>query len=197
MNYYNKILEIAKNNNGYVTTKEVVNNRINRMFLTNMVRNGNLVRASRGYYVLQDCIEDEYFKISSKSKYVRFSLSTALYLHNLSNRTPLIFNITLPNDYSGVLQKEKNVVITFVNKEILELGVEEMKSPFGTKIKVYNVEKTICDIIKNKKKMDAEIFSNALKEYVKSNNKDLKKLMKYAKVLNIEKKVREFMEVLL
>ena len=142
-------------------------------------------------------IEDEYYKISSKSKNARFSGATALYLHNLSDRNPLVYNITLPSDYSGVLQKDKNVIISFVSRDILDLGVIEITSPFGMKIKVYDIERTICDIIKNKNKMDAEIFSKALKDYAKSKNKNLSKLTKYANAMNIEKKVSEYMEVLL
>jgi len=197
MDFYDKILKIVEKNNGYVTTKEVVENGINKIFLTNMVRNGTLVRISRGYYGLPNYIEDEYYKIASKSKNARFSMATALYLHNLSDRTPLVYNVTLPFGYSGVLQKEKNVILNFVKRELLDLGVIEMTSPFGMKIKVYDVERTICDIIKSKNKMDAEIFSKALKEYAKSKNKNLSKLTKYAKAMNIEKKVSEYMEVLL
>ncbi len=197
MNFYDKILKLIEKNNGYVTTKEVVENGINKIFLTNMVRNGKLVRISKGYYGLPDYIEDEYYKISSKSKNARFSLATALYLHNLSDRTPLVYNITLPFGYNGALQKEKKVILNFVNRKILDLGMIEMTSPFGMKIKVYDVERTICDIIKSKNKMDAEIFSKALKEYAKSKNKNLSKLTKYAKAMNIEKKVSEYMEVLL
>jgi predicted transcriptional regulator of viral defense system len=197
MDFYDKILKIVEKNNGYVTTKEVVKNGINKTFLTNMVKNGTLVRISRGYYGLPNYIEDEYYKIASKSKNARFSMATALYLHNLSDRTPLVYNITLPFGYSGVLQKEKNVILNFVKRELLDLGVIEITSPFGMKIKVYDIERTICDIIKNKNKMDAEIFSKALKDYAKSKNKNLSKLTKYAKALNIEKKVSEYMEVLL
>lgn len=197
MNFYDKILKIIEKNNGYVTTSEVVKNGINKIFLTNMVRNGKLVRISRGYYGLPNYIEDDYYKLASKSKNARYSMATALYLHNLSDRTPLIYNITLPFGYNGALQKEKNVVLNFVNRKILDLGMMEMTSPFGMKIKVYDIERTICDIIKNKNKMDAEIFSKALKEYAKSKNKNLNKLMKYAKAMNIEKKVSEYMEVLL
>lgn len=197
MDFYDKILKIVEKNNGYVTTKEVVENGINKIFLTNMVRNGTLVRISRGYYGLPNYIEDEYYKVASKSKNARFSMATALYLHNLSDRTPLVYNVTLPFGYSGVLQKEKNVILNFVKREILDLGVIEMTSPFGMKIKVYDIERTICDIIKNKNKMDAEIFSKALKDYAKSRNKNLSKLTKYAKAMNIEKKVSEYMEVLL
>ena len=197
MNYNDKILKIVERNNGYVTTKEIVKNGIERKFLTNMVKNGTLIRIARGYYGLPNYIEDEYYKIASKSKNARFSMATALYLHNLSDRNPLVYNVTLPYGYSGVLQKEKNVILNFVKKELLDLGVIELDSPFGMKIKVYDVERTICDIIKNKKKMDAEIFSRALKEYAKSKNKNLSKLTKYAKKMNIEKKVSGYMEVLL
>ncbi len=197
MNFYDKILKIIEKNNGYVTTKEVEEKGINRRFLTNMVKNDVLVRISRGYYGLPNYIEDEYYKIASKSKNARFSLSTALYLHNLSDRSPLVYNITLPYGYNGALQKEKSVILNFVKRELLDLGVEEMVSPFGMKIKVYDVERTICDIIKNKNKMDAEIFSKALKDYAKSDTKNLHKLTKYARVMGIEKKVREYMEVLL
>lgn len=197
MDFYDKILKIVEKNNGYVTTKEIVKNGINKTFLTNMVKNGTLVRISRGYYGLPNYIEDEYYKIASKSKNARFSMATALYLHNLSDRTPLVYNVTLPFGYSGVLQKEKNVILNFVKRELLDLGAIEMTSPFGMKIQVYDVERTICDIIKNKNKMDAEIFSKALKDYAKSRNKNLSKLTKYAKAMNIEKKVSEYMEVLL
>ena len=197
MDFYDKILKIVEKNNGYVTTKEVVANGINKTFLTNLVKNGTLVRISRGYYGLPNYIEDEYYKIASKSQNARFSMATALYLHNLSDRTPLVFNVTLPFGYSGVLQKEKKVILNFVKRELLDLGVIEMTSPFGMKIKVYDIERTICDIIKNKNKIDAEIFSKALKDYAKSRKKNLSKLTKYAKSLNIEKKVSEYMEVLL
>lgn len=197
MNFYDKILMIVSKNNGYVTTKEIVANKINKIFLTNMVKNGQLVRISRGYYGLPSYIEDEYYKIASKSKNAIFSMATALYLHDLSDRTPLIYNVTVPYGYSGSLQKEKNVVLNFVKRDLLNLGVEEMISPFGMKIKVYDIERTICDIIKNKNKMDTEIFSTALKEYARNKNKNLSKLNKYAKVMNIESKIKTYMEILL
>ncbi len=194
---YDKILNIVDKNNGYITTKEVVDNGIDKKFLSIMVKKGVLTRISKGYYGLPNYIEDEYYKIASKSKNAIFSMTTALYLHNLSDRTPLIYNITLPNDYSGILQKDKNVIINYINRNILDLGVIEIASPFGMKIKVYDIERTICDIIKNRNKIDGEIFGKALKDYARSKNKNLIKLEKYAKIMKIEKKVNEYMEVLL
>lgn len=197
MNFYEKILKIVNKNGGYITTKELVNNNINKKFLTNMVRDCKLIRISRGYYGLPSYIQDDYYILQSKSQNAVFSLLTALYFHDLSERVPLIYNITLPYGYSGALQKEKNVSLNFVKKELLNLGVIEMTSPFGMKIKVYDVERTICDIIKNKNKIDVEIFSKALKRYATKKDKNINKLMKYANKMNIEQKVAEYMEVLL
>ncbi len=195
MNNYDKIMEIVKKNKGYITTKEVVKNNINRCFLTKLVKKDILIRLDRGYYGLNNYIEDIYFKIQLKSKNVRFSNVTALYLHDLVNRVPLVFNVTLPSGYSGSLQKEKDVCINYTKKEILDLGVEEIYSPFGMKIKVYNMERTICDIIKNK--IDSELFTEALKNYAKRKDKNLNRLMEYAKKMNIVKKIRTYIEVLI
>ena len=197
MNYYDSILKIIEKNKGYVTTSEIVASGIERKFLTNMVSKGVLVRISRGYYGLPNYIEDTYYEIASKSKNVRFSLTTALYLHNLTDCNPLIYSVTLPHGYGGSLQKEKNLMLNFVKREILDLGTIEMNSPFGMTIKVYDIERTICDIIKNKNKIDTEIFSKALKEYAKSKEKNLNKLAEYAKAMKIERKVNEYMEILL
>lgn len=154
-------------------------------------------RISRGYYELVDYNVDEYYKIISTSEKAVFSMNTALYLHNLSDRTPLVFDITVPYYYGGSLRKNKKVNLYFVKSSILNLGKIEVISPFGMKIKVYDKERTICDIVKNKKNMDMEIFSKAIKNYIRSDDKKLNKLMKYAKELKIENKIREYMEVIL
>ena len=64
------------------------------------------------------------------------------------------------------------------------------------KIKCYDMERTICDMIKDRNHVDKEIYIKALKQYVKRKDKDMLKLMKYAKQLNIEKEVAEIMQVI-
>ena len=192
-----KILQMAYNNNGYLMTKQVKNAGINTMELTRLVKQNKLERISRGYYALVNIFCDDYYKYQLKSKNCVFSHTTALYLYDLSDRTPLYFDMTVPVGYNGSLRQDKNVVLHYVKREFLDLGLTTIESPFGMKIRVYDMERTICDIIKARNHMDKEIFSKALWQYSKMKNKDLLKLMKYAKKLNIEKKVTEYMEVLL
>lgn len=192
-----KILQLVQKNDGYITTKEVVENNLNKMALKRLCDGGKLERISTGYYTLHNMINDDYYKIISKSKNAIFSYTTALFLHDLSDRTPLYFDITVPRGYGGQLQEIKTVSLHYVDKSVLNLGMKIIKSPFGMDIKCYDVERTICDIIKDKKNMDKEIYSKALKWYAERKDKDLLKLAKYSKKLNIEKEVVEIMQVIL
>lgn len=192
-----KILQLVQKNDGYITTKEVVENNLNKMALKRLCDGGMLERISTGYYTLHNMINDNYYKIISKSKNAIFSYTTALFLHDLSDRTPLYFDITVPRGYGGQLQEIKTVSLHYVDKSVLNLGMKIIKSPFGMDIKCYDVERTICDIIKDKKNMDKEIYSKALKWYAERKDKDLLKLAKYSKKLNIEKEVVEIMQVIL
>ena len=186
-----KIMKIANENNGYITTKQVRDANIKTIELTRLVEQNKLERITRGYYAITNSFCDDYYKYQLKSENCIFSHSTALYFYDLSDRTPLYFDMTVPVGYSGGLSKNKNIVLHYVKKDFLELGLTTIESPFGMKLRVYDLERTICDIVKYRKHMDKEIFTTALKRYSKLKEKDLLKLMKYAKKLNIDKKVIE------
>lgn len=84
----------------------------------------------------------------------------------------------------------------YLKKENYNLGIKEIVLNDDTKIKIYDLEKTICDIIRDKNKIDNQILNTALKEYMKLKDKNLILLYKYAKNYRIEKIVRNYMEVL-
>lgn len=197
MNYKGRIIELANKGNGYISTKEIVKNNIPKIYLTQLIDEKKIVRITRGLYMLPDCFEDEYYKFQMTNKNAIFSLETALYLHGFSDRIPTIYYITVPSNYGGNLLKEKNVKLFYVKNELLKMGLMELDSPMGMKIKVYDIERTICDIVKFKNKVDSEIFSKALKQYVHSKNKNMNNLIFYARQLNVEQEVRKYMEVML
>ena len=197
MSDLNKILELTKKNGGYITTKEITSQNLNKMALKRLCDKNFLKRISTGHYSLPNMINDDYYKIISKSKNAIFSYTTALFLHNLSDRTPLYFDITVPRGYGGSLQNIDTVSLHYVDISLLTLGLEIIKSPLGREIKCYNMERTICDIIKDKKNIDKEIYTKALKWYAERKDKDLLKLAIYSKKLKIEKEVAEIMQVIL
>lgn len=192
-----KILKLLEENEDYITREIVIKNDIAPYFLSLMVKDKQLIRISRGVYRSYNDSQDVFYEHLSKSKYARYSHATALYFLGFSDRTPIHFDITVKSGYGGSLQKEKDISLYYVKKSLIDLGLIELQSPFGTPIKTYNLERTICDIVRDKNKMDVEIFTKAIKQYAKYKQKDMVKLMDYARRFKIERKLRDYLEVLI
>ena len=128
-------------------------------------------------------------------KYIYSGLS-ALYLHHLTDKIPIDLYVTCPRGYHPYRKNLIALSVTYIsNNALYNLGITETKTMFGNLIKVYDKERTICDLIKYRDNYDGETFVKAMKTYVKGNI-DQRKLFRYAKVMKIEKKVFEILEVM-
>lgn len=184
--------------NSFITNKEAEKLGYSRQVLSKLAQNGNLERLKRGVYLTKNSVIDDFVLISSNSNRVIFSHHTALFLHNLSDRAPGVFNISVPQGYNASRLKKRfpNIIVHYINKERFEIGKAFIKTPLGNKVAIYDVERTICDMIIDRDRIDKQIFTNGIISYFKSSNKDLKKLLKYSKLLKIEDQIRKYMEVL-
>ncbi len=78
----------------------------------------------------------------------------------------------MPYNYGESLLKNKNVLLRYVDNNIFELGIANINTVNNLTVQCYDLERTICDIIKDKNCMDKEIYAKALKEYAKSKDKN-------------------------
>ena len=194
MNYENKILNLF--NNGFLRNKDLVDNNIPSVYLTRLVNNNVIERVSRGLYVRTNSLPDDLVILQNKSKNAIYSNMTALYLYGFSDRLPIKYDITVNSGYNGSLQEVDNVNLFYTKKELLNLGEIVYRLDSGNLIKVYDLERTICDVIKNKNRLDQELVNKALRKYFYSKEKNTLKLYEYAKKMKIYKKVRSVFEVL-
>lgn len=192
-----KIFEILKKNNGVITTAEVTAAGISRGSLKHLVDTGIIERAARGVYQLADVWDDEMYHLQVRYKKGIFSGETALYLHDLTDRTPMRFQMTFPNSYNLTNVKSENLKCNRVIKELYAMGVVEIKTPTGNLVRAYNMERSLCDILRTQSDTDIQIVSDAFKRYIKRNDKNIPLLSEYAKKLRVEAKLRSYLEVLL
>ena len=199
MNKINKeLIEFASEHNGVITSRDVTHIGIPRVYLTRMVESGELKRVQPGIYVLPDTILDEFAEIHYRCPKAVYSHGTALFLHDLSDRTPLKHTVTLPSSYNAThLSNVENLEIKKSIPVIYAAGITTIASPNGFIVPVYNIEKTICDVVRNKDNMDYQVVTDALKLFSKRPVKNLTRLMQYAKLLRIESVIRTYFEVLL
>ena len=76
------------------------------------------------------------------------------------------------------------------------LGVCQTETASGMKVKVYDVERTLCDCLKNIDRLDRDLVLTALKRYIKGGDRDSAKLLEYATALKIRDMVYRYLEVL-
>jgi hypothetical protein len=86
--------------------------------------------------------------------------------------------------------------IFYASKEIHSLGVEKSVSPFGCEVKCYNLERTLCDIIKNNRSIDQETRNKSIKEIIRSGQVNYEKLLTYAKALKCSRQINLILDLL-
>lgn len=198
MNELDSMKELVRQD-GFLYTKDVVNAGIRKEVLKRFLDEGSLIREARGVYSFSDSFSDEFVLLQIKCKKGILSYGTALYLHGMSDRFPSMISLTVPKSYNVYyLQTElPHVKFHRVKPKWWDIGIMEMTSPQGGLIRVYNKERCICDLLRDRKNTDPQIFSQAVKEYFSLQNYDMIRLMEYAGYFRLEGKIREYMEILL
>jgi predicted transcriptional regulator of viral defense system len=196
MNQKELILEIAKQNNGIVLTKQVNKAGIGRWALKAVVEDKKLISVQRGVYAIEGSYVDDFFLLQQKYAKGIYSHETALYLHGFSNRAPIQIVMTFKQGTSTARMKEDNVRPVVVSKEF-DLGIIEIERSGGTAVRVYDVERTLIDLVKPKYDADLEQLMPAFRRYAVSSSKDVNQLYRYAMVFGVEDKIRNYMGVLL
>lgn len=192
-----KLENLIHKQKGYITTQDAKREGIHREYLTMLVQEEKLVRTMSGVYQSPHVLEDLFYAYQKKKSRMIYSHETALYLHGYIDRDPIFFSATFPTGYNTTQIKQTNLIKYTIKSSLFELGKITIKSPLGNDIIVYDKERTICDIIRSRNKMDKQSFNDGLKHYIRDQSKDLIKLMNYAKTMGIENILRNFMELLL
>jgi len=187
---------LETSSDGIITAEQVTTAGLHRSVLRELVENGELYRFGRGLYVLSSVWEDDFYLLQRRYGRGIYSHDTALYLLGYSDRTPAKYTMTFLKGYNSPSLKRENINIKRVVPENYSFGIISLKSPCGNPIRVYDLERTLCDILRGSGS-DIQIVGAAMKKYAASKEKDIHKLMQYADQLHVKPKVLRYMEVLL
>ena len=190
---YNEI----KCNNNMITTARVEELGFSRALLTEYVKQGLLERSRHGIYTLSDEVHDDMYTLMLRSKKIIFSHETALFLNGLSERTPFIHTVTIPSNAVLSNSLKSECICYYIKPELHDVGMILKKNTLGNQVRCYNVERTICDIMRSRNRVDEETVISTIKNYVAYEQKDLNRLAVYAKQFRVSEKLKRYLEVLL
>lgn len=192
-----QIIQIAKDNNGVVTTSNLAEHGIYRGNLTKLVEDGRLERSARGVYILPEVWGDDFINLQARYKKGIFSKETALFLWDLTDRTPNKYDMTFPDNYNLSNPKKEGVKCSRVKQEWYWDGIMLIVTPGGNEVKAYGMERTLCDILRARSGVDAGVVAEAFKRYSKRQDRNIPLLSEYARRFKVEEKVRTYLEVLI
>ena len=188
-----ELKKFLDNNYGYIATKDFETIGISKTVIPELLNKKIIRKVAYGLYIDNNLIEDEFFILQKRFSNIIFSYNTACYLLNLSDRAPYKIDVTTIN-HNNI---SEDLEIHYVPKDKFDIGIIEIESPYGNPIKIYNAERCICDILKNKNSVDIELYNKIIKNYFKKKNRNLVKLEEYSKLFNIHEKFENIMEVLI
>lgn len=197
MNINSDIYEKIKENNNMITTSQVTSLGYSRALLTKYVKAGLLERIRQGLYTLTDAVHDDMYTLMLRSENIIFSHDTALFLNGFSERTPFLHSITIPSNKALPSSLKGECICYYIKQEFHEVGLTQKRTTLGNNVRCYNMERTICDLLRSRNRLDEELVIAALKNYATSKEKDLNLLAVYAEQFRVSKKLKKYLEVLL
>ena len=188
---------LFERNNGIVKTAQVLESGITKTSFYAYARQRGIEQAAHGIYVSPDAWTDGMYMLHLRCSQAVFSHESALFFHDLTDREPSPYSITVKTGYNPASLKADGIKVYTIKKELHDVGLITMDTPFGNAVPVYDAERTICDLIRSRSSIEMQTFQDALKQYARSREKDLRKLMRNAKMFHVEKILRQYLEVLL
>ena len=192
-----KIENTEQTGTGVFTLTQLKNAGTSAASVQRAVARGKLERVARGVYQLPESMEDELYHAQLRRKQMIYSHDTALFLHGLNDRDPLKYTVTVPTGYNTKRLTDEGFKVFSLKKELQEQDIEEVKTSYGHLVRAYNVERTICDCLRSRNKLQSEIVLSGLKGYVRRRDRNLNLLMTTAENFGIAKLLRTYLEVLL
>ena len=188
---------LLRSNDGYIKTSDAVRAGVSRACFGEYVRTRGLDRVAQGLYRAGDAWDDGRYVIQTRYPEAVFSHETAAYLLGLAGREPGQYSVTLKSGANATRLTKDGVKVYKVRPELFGEGIIPVKSPVGRELRAYNAERTICDLVRSRSNIEIQCFQTAIREYIRLKEKNIPLLIRYARYFSVEKRIRQYLEVLL
>ena len=199
-----KLQVLLKASGGIIKVSQAKSNGISHTSILRAVQSGRLKRVAHGIYEAVNEEEpatenDELYIFQLRRPKVIYSHDTALYLNNMVEHIPHVFSVTVPTGYNTKRLIEDGVTVFSIKNSLYKIGIVEKQTKYGHQVTTYSPERTICDCIRSRSRIDSEVMADAIKGYVqnRNHNRNVYLLMETAKAFGVQKILRTYLEVLL
>ncbi len=196
-NTHEQILDLTKQK-GLIRSRDLADRNLPRIALTRLVRQGLLIRISRGLYSLPDRQISGLgglAEVGQKHPQSIVCLLSALRVHELTTQAPFEIWIAIPNKARAPKMDYPPLRIVRFSGAALTEGIEQHTID-GVDIRVTDVARTVVDCFKFRNKIGLDVALEALREAWRDKRASMDDLWRYAKLYRVDKVMRPYMESL-
>ncbi len=187
------ILDVVRSKGGYITAKEL-NSRSEYNHLLKKVREGEIVRVSPGVYALSESLANTMIDLQKViPRGILCSYSVWAY-YGLTTQVPKSICVAIERDRKVVPPKYPPVTIHSVKSSVFHIG-ETTAQVGGYTVPIYDIERSVCDAVKARNKIGIDVCSEILKSYLTRTDRNITKLMRYAKRLRVSSTISKYLEI--
>ena len=191
-----KIKTFIRQKGGIIKKEQIKELGVDYRKILSYVEKGELIRVKNGYYAVtfDDFTEEELIAMLFPDGVL--CLESALFFYGYTSKKPYGWKIAVDKNTSKSRFKLDYPQVTpfYTEPEVLQLGVTIIMLG-DKKMKIYERERLVCDCLKYEDKMDREIWREGLLSYIQDPDKDVEKLMRYARERKVLKKVQTMIGV--
>jgi predicted transcriptional regulator of viral defense system len=196
MQVWNRAASIIKRQGGYARSKDLRAAGIHPSVLPAMERGGRVVRLRRGLYALpENKTRDERVEALLAVPGSVLCLGSALSYHELGTWEPPEIYLAVKSGRKVRIPDFPPIRVHHFSSRFFSLGLVE-RAGKGGYLRVYDVERTICDLFRFRRRLGTDVAATALREYVRRRSRNIPKLLDYSQQLRISGPVRQALEIL-
>lgn len=192
-------LIIFRGKQNYVRTKELLEKGITNYKIMKLIDAGELEKIHQGLYMIIDPNELVSITLEDINVIVEngiVSMESAVFYYELANGDKGTYTITLHRDQKPPKLDEHIFKFYYTSGKFYELGLNIIDQN-GKEVRIYDMERTICDLLKHRSKVEPGIIREVFINYLDHPDRDMEKLMRYARELRVYNVLMQYLELLL
>ena len=186
-----KIIDEFEKYGGVLKTSELKELGLSSRQIKKLFEEGEISKIKYGYYELSNQVNPEEVIIARLFPKAVIFLESALLYYYYTDRIPTAWQIAVDRDSEkGQYDIEYPLVEPYYQEaKFLSIGLTIFEVR-GVEVRIFDRDRTMCDIMRYENKLEKEVFTNAVMRYIKDPQKNIRHLFEYAEMFNITKKVQ-------
>ena len=157
-------------------------------------KQGELIQVLRGVYANIDQLSGNMIDINAVVPEGILCLWSACSIHQLTTSMPQAFHIAIKRGRKVSIPSFPRIEVHHYTEDLLKIGVISMIID-GFNIRLYDVERCVCDAVKFRNKVGMDVCSEIINNYLERPDRNLSKLMDYARRLRVGKIIEQYLQV--